>query len=76
MASSAKCRHCGSDELQEGTLNSTGRVGFRPSHSRFMVLRTADIEVKAELCMRCGTVQLTGDFEKMKALAEQTKSSS
>ena len=73
MANSGKCHRCGGDDLQQGVLNSTGRVGFRPSHARFMVLRTADVEVKAELCMRCGAVRLTGDVEKMKALAQEAK---
>lgn len=76
MESSGKCQRCGGDELQAGTLNSTGRVGFRPSQARFMVWRTADIDVKAELCMRCGAIQMTGDVEKMRALVAQAKAES
>ncbi len=45
-------------------------MGFRPDHTRFLVWHTADIEVKAAICMNCGAVNLTADVEKTRAILD------
>lgn len=73
MQQATKCYRCGDENLQPGMLSSTGRVSFRPDHARFMVWHTADVEVEAAICMKCGATSLTGDVEKMRALTAKQK---
>lgn len=73
MQQATKCYRCGDENLQHGMLTSTGRVGFRPDRARFMVWHTADVDVEAAICMKCGAIALTGDVEKMRALTEKSK---
>ena len=68
MGQETTCNRCGSDELLDGSLNSSGLVRFRPQGVSFFTLRTADIDLKTRICMACGSINLEGDIEKLKAL--------
>ena len=68
MAQEPTCNRCGSNELMDGSLNSSGQVRFRPEEVKFLNLRTADISVKTRICMACGSIDLEGDIEKLKLL--------
>ena len=66
-----KCPICSSTNVEPGTILSTGKLHFRPEHARFLTLKTANIEVKAHLCLDCGHISLTGDAGKVKGLTEK-----
>jgi len=66
-----KCPICNSTNVEPGTILSTGKLHFRPEHARFLTLKTANIEVKAHLCLDCGHISLTGDAGKVKGLTEK-----
>jgi hypothetical protein len=57
--------------MQAGSLHSTGKTHFRPSDARFLKLKTANIELLANMCMNCGSVNLIGDTEKAKKVTDK-----
>lgn len=71
MAETIICRKCDGTNVEPGKLRSTGELHFRPSHAKFLKLKTANIEVLAHLCLDCGHVELFGDPEKVKSLTEK-----
>ena len=64
------CICCGSGDMVEGNMHSTGLIRFRPSSAKFMTFRTADVTVTARMCANCGAVSLVGDVEKLNALTK------
>jgi hypothetical protein len=42
-----KCPSCGSTRLEPGTLQTAGRVNFRPENTKFFTLGTGDVSVEA-----------------------------
>jgi len=68
-----KCTSCGSDKFEPGKLQSTGRISFRPKNTKFLSLKTADIEVEGNICTDCGHIMLVGDAKKAKALVSGTE---
>lgn len=73
MSHERKCSECGGTELEPGSIQSTGKIYFRPANAKFLTFRTADIEVKANVCIACGHVQLVANVEKLAALTERAK---
>ena len=71
MTAPTECPICNSTNLEPGTVLSTGKLHFRPEHTRFLKLKTGNIEVHAYLCLDCGHVSLMGDAEKVKGLTEK-----
>ena len=71
MSNSLKCLNCGGTNIEQGTLNSTGKTYFRPSDARFLKLETANIKVQANMCFDCGFVNLMGDTVKLKELIKK-----
>jgi predicted nucleic-acid-binding Zn-ribbon protein len=65
------CPNCNSTNMESGTLGSTGKIHFRPEGTKFLKLKTANVEVAASLCMDCGHLALSGDTEKTKALRDE-----
>ncbi len=63
-----KCPLCGSENLEAGGIQSTGKVYLRLSKTKIMTLKTSDVELEAGLCMDCGYVLLFGDLEKARGL--------
>jgi len=49
-------------------MHSTGKVHFRPAHTKFLTLHTGDIAVNAIACMNCGHVELVADVKKLSSL--------
>jgi hypothetical protein len=64
-----KCLRCGGTRLEPGAIQSTGRIYFRPTNSSFWTFGTANVRVKSNMCLDCGTVELVGDIKKAGALA-------
>jgi predicted nucleic-acid-binding Zn-ribbon protein len=71
MNEETKCPNCRSTNRESGTILSTGRLHFRPEHVKFLKLKTANLAVKAHLCMDCGHISLTADPAKARALTDQ-----
>ncbi len=63
-----ECPSCGSWNLEPGKIQSTGRVYFRPKNTKFLSLKTADIEIEGNICTECGYIMLVGDKGKARAL--------
>ena len=72
MSYESKCARCGGTNLESGHLHTTGKVHFRPAHSKFLTMHTADVEVKAEVCTDCGNVQMVADTKKLATLLNHT----
>jgi hypothetical protein len=68
MSNESKCARCGGTNLENGHLHTTSKVHFRPSHSKFLTLHTADVEVKTEVCTDYGHVQMIADTKKLATL--------
>ena len=68
-----KCLRCGGTDLEPGWVQSSGKIYFRPDNTKFMTLRTADVEVNGNFCLDCGTVELVGDTEKCRKLIERAR---
>jgi ribosomal protein S27AE len=60
------CPRCGAVDLVTGSIQSTGAVRFRPAGIKFMTLHTADVSVRAHMCVTCGALTLLGDTEKLR----------
>ena len=71
MDEQGKCVCCNSTHLAPGTLRSTGTVNFRPDDTKFLKLKTGNVDVKAWLCLDCGSVFLKADPQKVKELTEK-----
>lgn len=71
MSSTDQCGTCSGNNVVEGTLNATGHIHFRPDDAKFFKLQTANVDLKAYLCLDCGTVGLKADVAKVKALTDK-----
>ncbi len=65
-----KCLRCGSTNLEPGTIQSSGRVGFRPKRAKFISSKVADVSIQANICINCGHMEFIGDAEKTKLLVK------
>ena len=63
-----KCARCGHAQLVEGSVQSTGRLYFRPKKTRFFTLREGVVKVNALVCPRCGHIMLIADVKKLARL--------
>lgn len=61
-AKTSACPHCGSGDLQPGKF-STGMV-FRPDNAPFLSMTTAEIPVRANMCMDCGRLDFVADVDR------------
>lgn len=68
MSDERQCAGCGSTQLQPGTIQSTGRIYFRPEGTKFMQLKSADVEIHANVCMQCGQIMLIADAQRVSSL--------
>lgn len=68
MSEQKNCLRCRSTNLKPGSIQSSGKVGFRAKNARFLTRRTGDIPVTANICIDCGYVELVGDTDKAKSL--------
>jgi len=75
MTQAIHCPLCGSDKVEPGKLESTGRVRFRPDNAKFLKAETANVDVIGLFCTRCGNITLLGDSEKTVRLTESSASS-
>jgi len=73
MSIEQKCPACDSTLLEPGSIQSTGRIYFRPENTRFLTLGTNDIPVVANLCANCGHIMLVGDLRKANKLLGKAK---
>jgi hypothetical protein len=73
MSHEFKCSSCGGTHVEPGSLHTAGKVHFRPAHSKFLAMHTADVEVKAHVCVDCGHVNLAADIRKLSRLVEHAK---
>lgn len=62
------CPVCGSPELAEGLVQSTGLNYFRPAKTKFWTLTDSYLETKARMCARCGAIIWYGDLAKLAEL--------
>ncbi len=67
----ARCRRCGGQRLEPGSMQSTGKLYFRPANTKFLTLKTADVPIRANICLDCGAVELLGDVSKARALTDR-----
>ena len=68
-----KCSVCESEDLEPGGIQSTGKIYFRPKNARFLSIKTANVEIKATLCLRCGHLDLIADPQQASALLGKAK---
>ena len=73
MPTDRKCLRCGGTQLEPGRIQSRGKVWFKPDNAKFFTFNTSDVQVRAALCLDCGTVDLVGDIEKAQALIGTAK---
>lgn len=67
------CSRCGSSELESGVIltpHGQSTVVLRLDKTPFFTL-SPNVEVRAEMCLNCGAIQLTGDIEKARDFAER-----
>jgi hypothetical protein len=62
---------CESDRMEDGKLQGTGRIYFKPDHARFLVLATSEVELRARVCVDCGYIDLYADTKKLKKLLKK-----
>ena len=62
------CPACGSADLVEGRVQSTGLTYFHPAKTKFWTLTDSYLETKASMCARCGHLVWYADTVKLAAL--------
>jgi len=72
MSDKKKCLRCGSTDIENGQLQSTGKLYFRPRGANLASILTSGLPIDAEACFNCGHLELLIDAAKAKSL---TKSS-
>ncbi|MHC4591633.1 MAG: helix-turn-helix domain-containing protein [Planctomycetota bacterium] len=68
-AATGRCASCGHSILIEGRLQGTGRLYFKPDHTKFWVFDESLVPTKARVCAACGYVQMHADTEKLNRLS-------
>ena len=74
MNEDMKCLRCGGTNLEPGTIQANGRVGFRPKRAKFISAKVADVWIKANICIDCGHMEFIGDAKKTKLLVKAPSS--
>jgi predicted nucleic-acid-binding Zn-ribbon protein len=70
-AMSKKCVKCGSENIEPGKVQSSGRLSFYPDRAKFLSWKTSNVSVLASICLDCGTIELAGDVAKAKDLTDK-----
>ena len=65
-----ECLWCEGDKLVEGRLQSTGRIYFKPSETKFFVITDSLVNINARVCSDCGYIDLYADTKKLKKLSK------
>jgi len=68
MKEEHKCLRCGSVELVEGGVLSTGKAYFKPSNVKFSITQTSAVAMNGMMCLECGNIELVGDVKKARLL--------
>ena len=66
------CLRCGGTNLEPGSLQSNGKLCFRPKKAKFLTAKFADVLVKAHICLDCGDIACVGDAEKARTLVHRS----
>lgn len=67
----AVCPLCHNEEMAEGTVQSTGKLYFKPKNTKFWTLKDSNVEVEARMCVRCGAIVHFGDLQKLRQLQKE-----
>ena len=73
MNSQRKCPSCSSTNLEPGTIQSTGRIHFRPENTNFFTLSTNEVAIVSNVCLDCGNVMLVADTRKAAKLLDKAR---
>ncbi|MFT4689950.1 MAG: helix-turn-helix domain-containing protein [Verrucomicrobiia bacterium] len=68
-----RCPVCQSSEIFEGTVQSTGKLYFRPGKTKFWTWRQGNVNTEARACGVCGHLMWFADLAKLKALQQPAK---
>ena len=68
MSEERNCINCGSTNLKESEVQSTGKIYSRPKEAKALAILTAGVPVSGLVCFDCGHLALRVDVEKMKKL--------
>jgi ferredoxin-like protein FixX len=49
------------------------KIWFKPDNTKLLPLFGNKVEVRANICLDCGTIELVGDADKAQSLAEAAK---
>lgn len=63
-----QCPYCGSADLLDGRLRSTGLLYFHLAQSKFWTLKDSAIRTEGLVCAHCGGILLFADRGKLDAL--------
>ena len=70
MSEEKTCLRCGSTNLEDGEVQSTGKIYSRPKHAKLVTVLTTGVPVETIMCYDCGHVELVIDTEKAKSIAK------
>jgi len=68
-----KCNRCGSEDFEEGAVQSSGSISFRPKATKFLQLVPGNMNITSRICMSCGLIELAGEVEKVESLTGRTE---
>jgi excisionase family DNA binding protein len=64
-AAKGRCAACAHGVMVEGRVQGTGRLYFKPAHTKFWVLEESLVPIKAQVCTACGYVQMNADTARL-----------
>jgi predicted nucleic-acid-binding Zn-ribbon protein len=65
-----ECLWCEGRNIQEGVLQSTGKVYLKAKNAKFWVWAENAVTVNARVCVDCGYIDLYADTTKLKKLVK------
>jgi len=68
---SLKCSRCGGSNLEPGSIQSFGKILFRPDNIKFVTLK-AGLQVAVEVCLDCGNVQMMVEAQELARLTNRS----
>ena len=68
MSDSKTCSRCGGSTLEDGKLQSTGRMSFYFDDPRFLTALTGYVPIFSTMCLDCGTIDLIGEVSKARKI--------
>lgn len=68
MSEEKTCLRCGGTNIEEGDIQSTGKIYSRPKNATLVAVLKTGVPVDSIMCYDCGHVELVVAADKLRSL--------